>query len=325
MQTQHQGRRVLALTLLLAVAGAAAAVELVQPETVSGRGLLPWWVLAPAFALADVLVVPIGLRRSRMMLPLTAAPLVLGLFLATPVDLLTGRVIGATVVAVLWRDRRALRIGLDAALVAAGTAAAQAVFATLLVGTGSDGPGRGAAAAVLGACVAGLLDTSVVLLVAGWYEGRTPGADAARLLLVSLAGSTAAGMVGLVGVTLIKGASVGLPLALACAAVLITQRAYTSQSEWHRNLQRLHELSDALAAAPASSDVVALMLAQSIELIEARYAEASLNGLDGPDGGLDGLDGPDGHDRPSCWVLRAGERPEGPRPPVLPGVDSLPA
>jgi diguanylate cyclase (GGDEF)-like protein len=312
MQTQHQGRRVLALTLLLAVAGAAAAVELVQPDTMSGRGLLPWWVLAPAFALADVLVVPIGRRRSRMTLPLTAAPLVLGLFLATPVDLLSGRVIGATAVAVLWRDRPALRIGLDAALVAAGTAAAQAVFATLLVGTGSDGPIWGAVAGVLGACVAGLLDTSVVLLVAGWYEGRTRGVDAARLLLVSLAGSAAAGMVGLVGVTLIKGAAVGLPLALACAAVLITQRAYTSQSEWHRNLQRLHELSDALAAAPASSDVVALMLVQSIELIEARYAEASLAELDG-------------REQPSCWVLRAGERLEGPRSPVLPAVDSLPA
>ena len=328
MPTQHQGRRVLALTLLLALAGGAATVALGQPDTVAGRGLLPWWVLVPAFALADVLVVPIGLRRGRMMLQLTAAPLVLGLFLATPVDLMVGRVVGATAVAVLWRDRRALQLGLDAALVAAGTAAAQAVFSTMVlhgqlgdsIGAGLVGQlgGQlvGAAAAVLGVCVAGLLDTSVVVLVAGWYEGRTPGVDAARLLLVSLAGSIAAGTVGLFGAALISGTSVGLPLALACAAVLVTQRTYTSQSEWHRNLRRLHELSDALASAPASSDVVGLMLAQSIDLIEARYAEAVVDGVD--DDGVPWAD-----DRDCCWVLRAGERPEPPRMPVLPGLGSL--
>ena len=322
---QHHGRRVVALTLLLALTGCGAVLAGVSPSVHAGSATLGWWVLVPAFALAELVSLPLTRGRRRpgahargrapLVLALTAAPLVLGLALATPVELFVARVLGVTLVAVAWRDRPALRLGLDAALVAAGTGAAQAVVAAL-AGTPDDvvgplAPGSGAwaawsAAAILAACVAGLLDTSVLVLVAGWYEGRVQSVDAALLLLVSVAGSVIAGGLGLLAVATGPGPAAGLPLAMACAAGLGLQRARAVLRERQRRLGQLHELSDALLAASASDDVVGLVLARSLDIIGARYAEAVLDGADG--------------DPPRVWTLRAGGTVRG---PVLLAADAV--
>jgi len=317
---QHHGRRVVALTLLLALTGCGAVLAGVSPGARPGSGALGWWALVPAFALAELVAVPLmpGRRRrpgahardsAPLALALTAAPLVLGLALATPVELFVARVLGVTLVAVAWRDRPALRLGLDAALVAAGTGAAQAVVSALAsspddvpgpVGPSAVGWVGWAVAALLGVCVAGLLDTSVLVLVAGWYEGRIPSVDAALLLLVSVAGSVVAGGLGLLGVSAARGADVGLPLALLCGAGLILQRARVALRERQRRLRQLHDLSDALLAASASDDVVGLVLARSLEIIGARYAEATLDAADGAPA--------------RTWTLRAGGVVRGPLP-----------
>jgi diguanylate cyclase (GGDEF)-like protein len=103
--------------------------------------------------------------------------------------------------------------------------------------------------------------------------------------------------------------SIGLLVAVCCLVGWATRRAVVSLAGRHRSLRRLHELSDALVAAPASSDIVGLVLAQSIELMGARYAEVCLA---------------QGQGAPArSWVLRVGQQPLGPCPPVPVGVDSL--
>jgi diguanylate cyclase (GGDEF)-like protein len=62
------------------------------------------------------------------------------------------------------------------------------------------------------------------------------------------------------------------------ATLLLGYRAFATLSERHTRLERLYRLSDVLAAAPGSTDVVASVLEQSADLLRAGYAEILLGG-----------------------------------------------
>jgi diguanylate cyclase (GGDEF)-like protein len=73
-----------------------------------------------------------------------------------------------------------------------------------------------------------------------------------------------------------------LPLVLLLALgalLLIGYRAFTVLSDRHARLERLYHLSDALAGAPGSADVVRSLLEQSTDLLQADYAEVMLGGV----------------------------------------------
>src|SRR6185312_780360 len=88
--------------------------------------------------------VQLRLRREAFSLSLSEAPLVIGLFLARPIELLAGRVIGSALVFVAYRRQRPMKAGFNTALVAAGTA----VAVTLVRGVVARG-GAGVGAAPL--------------------------------------------------------------------------------------------------------------------------------------------------------------------------------
>lgn len=56
---------------------------------------VPWWVLAVAFALAELCFFHVKVRRQSLMVNLGEIPLVLGLFYSFPIEIVVGHVIGA--------------------------------------------------------------------------------------------------------------------------------------------------------------------------------------------------------------------------------------
>src|SRR5687767_4941531 len=99
-------RQTLAVLALVAALLGTAAV-LVLPLLNRGPFLpsptLPWWVLAVAFAAAETSVLHIQRGREARSISMSELPLVLGLFFASPIALLVGRVVGGAVTLVVLR------------------------------------------------------------------------------------------------------------------------------------------------------------------------------------------------------------------------------
>ena len=295
------GARVALFAVLLAAAAVLLAARQAPAPPQGARADVPWWIFAALFAVTEACVVQLRLRREAFSLSLSEAPLVIGLFLATPGALLAGRVVGSALVFVAYRRQTALKAGFNTALVAAGTAVAVSTFAALLPHGGRGGPVAGAAA-LAATTTAGLVDSAALLLVVAWYGSPVSIRGVVGEIASSVAVSAVVGLAGLVAVAALGSGEASWPLAIASALVLVGYRAYAALADRHTSLERLYRLSDALAAAPAWQDVVASVLAQASDLLRAGYVELLLTGH-GPGRAPLG---------PQRWSLRAGGEVEGP-------------
>ena len=88
-----------------------------QPPT-----LIPWWILAAAFYVAEAKVVHIHIGHSAHSFSMSEVPLVIGLFLVNPTGFIVARVVGFV---------EAPAIGLDLPLDLRGTAFQQRVWQAL--------------------------------------------------------------------------------------------------------------------------------------------------------------------------------------------------
>jgi diguanylate cyclase (GGDEF)-like protein len=134
---------------------------------------------------------------------------------------------------------------------------------------------------VIVTALAGLLEASVLALASRRPGERGAPPAAHPLVPVLLSGVIAPALVALTGVVAVLAVNQGaatLPLAVTGAAVLLGYRAFATLSERHASLERLFQLSEALAAAPAASDVVSSVLRQSRDLLAAGYVEIVLCG-----------------------------------------------
>ena len=284
--------RVAVFAAVLAIFGLVPLV-LHRPGQLNGFTMLPWWGLAILFAVTEACVVTIRVRRQSLTLSLSEVPLVMGLFLASPSALLLGRLLGSLAIFLVYRRQTPLKVIFNAALLLAATAIAEVTFVALL--TGADPLGyRGCLAAVLAASIAALLGAAAHVLVRTWSEGMIPRLEIARTGLYSVSGAALVGLIGVVPVLAFSRGEAALPVAVLGAIVLIGYRAFVALADRHARLEQLYQLSDALAEAPGSADVVRSVLRQSADLFHAGYAEMMLTGS-GPGIGA------------QLWSLRHGE------------------
>ncbi len=69
---------------------------------------LRWWMVAIGFCLAEVFVVHVQFQKETLSISLSEVPLVLGLFLASPYELLFGQIVGAAVALIFHRRQFSL-------------------------------------------------------------------------------------------------------------------------------------------------------------------------------------------------------------------------
>jgi diguanylate cyclase (GGDEF)-like protein len=270
--------RLALLSLMLAGAAVLLTPAAARPSALDGLPLAPWWLFAGLFAVTEACVVQLRLRREAFSLSLSEAPLVIGLFLARPIELLAGRVIGSALVFVAYRRQRPMKAGFNTTLVAAGTAVAVTLFRGMVpAGAASFGPHAwcAALAATIGA---GVLDSLALTLVVGWYATPVTGRVLLGELASSVAVSTIVGSAGLVAVAALGGGEATVPLALAGGLALLGYRGFGTFADRHTSLERLYQLSDSLAAAPEWNDVLASVLRRSSDLLRAGYVEVLLSG-----------------------------------------------
>ena len=136
-----------------------------------------WWELAAAFYLAEVFVVHLQFRKQAHTLSLTEIGLVLGLFFASPANLLAAQVAGAAVALFVHRRQRPIKLAFNLAQMPLCTGIALLVFRSLP----HDGPEsvQTWAVVLLAVAVAHTVGVGLVSGVIGVAEAKFVGAAAA--------------------------------------------------------------------------------------------------------------------------------------------------
>ena len=199
-------RIALALSAVLFACGVALGLPFVDRDAYLPSPEVPWWVLAVAFAATEIYVVHLQSRRQGQTISLSEIPLVVGLFLASPVALLVGKLVGSVVAMVAHRRSPALKITFNLALHFAETSVAVAVFRTLTHLLGGAQPITWLAACVAAFAASCLSHTAVALIVA-IHEGGLTVRAVLRAAVTCQGASPMAVTLALIGVITVSASS----------------------------------------------------------------------------------------------------------------------
>jgi diguanylate cyclase (GGDEF)-like protein len=278
---QKQTVRVVGLVCVLVLLSAPAWAAIDAPVVHTSAGFqVPWWVLAAAFALTESAVLHVQTRREAQTVSISELPLVVGLFLAEPGELVLGRLIGSIAVIVLVRRSSALKTSFNVALFATEALVALAVFHTLAGESPVVEPRQWVAAMV--AVLASNAVGSVALgLVIGIYEGATTVRSLAQEAVTSQLFAPGVVVLGLVAVICIDSGGRN-PWMVGAAVLVLTicYRKYSSLFDRHVNLERLYEFSQAVGQSPEKEIVVRLVLEEVRELLTSDRARLLIHAGD---------------------------------------------
>lgn len=265
-------RRVWSLNILLTL----IAIPLVTGPISSLPALdapidLPWWVVALAYGVAEVLVVHLQFRRDTHSFSLSEIPLVVGLFFLKPVDLLLAMAVGSIVALTLHRRQPPMKLVFNLATLTLVTSTAILIYRTIVSGRDPLGPAGwfGAVAAAIGADILSLLLISVVVWLA---VGRPP--DIARLVGSGTVASFINSCVALVTVTIlwIHADAIWMPIVLA-GMMVGGYRIYGSVRQKHESLEILYESTRRLHQTPDVEAVIETLLRQAQQMFRSERAE----------------------------------------------------
>jgi diguanylate cyclase (GGDEF)-like protein len=248
----------LAGTAAVAYALGANAVDPVLP----GSALVSWPLLAAGFALAELGVVQLTLRREAHTFALTELPLVLGLMFASFGVLVVSGLAGTAVALVLRRRRPDGRVALKLPLFVLGAGVAGLLYHRLLAGTDPLEP-RGLAAMTSAVAAVSALGIAVAFLGVRLSAGRATLAGLGRALAIGLA-------VTVTNTTLALGAAAliatrpHLVVLLVPPAVLLllSYRSYVNQQNEKDRIVFLNALTQEINGAARVEDAVRAVLEQ---------------------------------------------------------------
>jgi diguanylate cyclase (GGDEF)-like protein len=262
-------RSVVWLTIGLAVAGAAAGFGVVRLSRLPGQhsGVVTWVLLAAGFAVSEVFVVHVHIRRESHSFSLSEVPLVIGLFLVSPRVLLPAALVGFGLALGLHRRQAPIKLAFNLAKEPLEVAIALAVFRT--AGTTGRVPGVAAGLAAVAAMLAcALFAGLLVSVVIALSEGAWTGSGVLRRLPMSALGSVMAACLGLVAVVLIDVDPSMLWLLVVPAMVCYgVYAAWTAQSRRMQSVQFLYRTAQVLQDYPSIDDAILALLAETRELL----------------------------------------------------------
>jgi diguanylate cyclase (GGDEF)-like protein len=219
---------------------------------------VPWWGYALAFFAAGRLASMDSPRRGTQAITLAAAPFVVGLFHATPLDLLTGYAVGTAIAAATRRPRPVWQTAFDLVRFAVFGAIGIWVFRAI-----AGNPNLPVWHSAVGAIAA----TAILVLRRTLSEGvvlrpreRGTWIDIANHLRAASVAAAASMCIGLIAVRLIPVDRLALvPLTVVTVAVLMTHRAWVRERYDHEAAEFLIGAVDALAGRELEPSIILLL------------------------------------------------------------------
>ncbi|HUR04271.1 MAG TPA: EAL domain-containing protein [Nonomuraea sp.] len=268
-----RGTRIVGLIVLLI--GLGTALLMYTPaldNKAPGPTHLPWWAMVLMFGVSEMVVLHIQIRREAQTVSLSEIPLVVGLFMAGPVGLLVGRVVGSLLIFVFHRRQTPIKVAFNTALVFASGALALTIWS--LAFNGQEAGPAAWAAAFAALVAAGSFDASITTLAIACYEGRIKLSRMAREVASAGTLAAAVGTVGLVAATAITyDVRSAFLVEAAGALLLLGYRAYASLRERHESLEQLYHFSEVVSGAHDVDTVLRSVLGQARQLLRSDRAE----------------------------------------------------
>jgi diguanylate cyclase (GGDEF)-like protein len=262
---------VLRMTAGMAVLAALVVRPLLLAGSLNRAVELPWWALAAGFAATETWVLYIQIKRESHTVALSELPLVLGLFFASPAQLLLGRLVGSLFICVFHRRTKPLKTAWNMALIALQTGVAVAVFRLIAVGSSHPVEWLGAFA---GAVAANCLGSVALALVIAIYDGGLRLRPIVRDMVLGQPAAPVAIILGLLAASSLSAYPGNLwLLVLAGAALLLGYRTYASLADRHLNLERLYRFTQAVSSSPEIDEVLGNVLREARDLLKSENAE----------------------------------------------------
>lgn len=236
---------------------------------------VPLWAFVTLFALAEVCVVHIDLRRQVFSASLTEIPLVLGMYFIAPRGLVLSYLAGAAIALVIHRRQRILKLFFNLCHLALQASLAVIVFHAVL-GHGDPVRPRGWLAVLVAVIVtdifASLVITAAMSLAEGGRLQLLP-----QLMSVGTVASFANTTLGLTAATILWARiEAAWLLSFPALLLLLAYRAYAHQRHKHESLERLYDSTRAIQQSLGRESIVEALLEQARRMLNAEIAEIIL-------------------------------------------------
>jgi diguanylate cyclase (GGDEF)-like protein len=266
-----------AMIAATATLGAALFVLVVSDmEPFDATVRLTWWQLAAGFALAELCVVHAHVRGSAHSLSLSELPLVVGLLLAHPQDVVIGQVVGPALVLVLRRGHSPLKLAFNVAQFTLTSSLAAVVLHGIAADPATAGPTLWAATLAAVACasvVGAVLVFVAIRLAEGAFPSSRPQAMIGAAVVVALTNAS----VGLAGASVVaEDVRSGWLLVPPGLILLLAYRAYLSERTKHQSLEFLYEVARSVSRAPDFESALVNLLSRCRQAFRVRTAEVVL-------------------------------------------------
>ncbi|MEA2623578.1 MAG: hypothetical protein QOH61_2488, partial [Chloroflexota bacterium] len=276
-------RAILAFTLAVLAAALFIDVTWLGPADVliPGTGT-PWWLIAGIFAVAEIFVIEFTLRNDTHSFTLSELPLVIGLFVLPPEQLVLAQIVGAGGALLLQSPRSPQKLAFNIANFTFGTSVAYLVFRSIISTADPLGP-SGWVAGFAAAFVSDTLATLLVVAAISLSEGRPPRIPRMFGLgtLYTLA-DTSLALVSVV-VLVLHPASAWLLMVLA-AVFFFGYRTYGSLRQRNESLETLQRSTRSIQMALQLERVAESLLGHARDLFGADVTELWLFPGEGEDG-----------------------------------------
>ncbi len=207
---------------------------------------LPVLALAAAFVAVELMTVNLETKHEAHALTFSEVPLVVGLYFASPPDLLLGRVLGGLIVLAVLRRQHLAKLLFNLSFFFLECTIAIGLFRALL--QAGDPTAIANWPAVFGAMlVSQVVGVGVVALGITVYGGWPGGQLIRRVLLfgtLTAVANTASGLA--LGVSLWDRSYVGLLFIVLAVVMFVLHRAHIRLTERHKNLSTLHDFTRGL-------------------------------------------------------------------------------
>ncbi|MGH2463605.1 MAG: putative bifunctional diguanylate cyclase/phosphodiesterase [Candidatus Limnocylindria bacterium] len=262
-------------TLVLAIDAAAvivAVVTLPQLAPIDRSWHLPWFVMAIGFWAAEARVIHFHFRRGAHTFSLNELPLVVGMFLAAPVEVVIAQVIGSAVALTFHRHQPPVKLAFNLGSFALSSSIGLVVFH--LVGSGPlTDPSRWLAA-FLGAGIANVVGVFAVAAALTVSEGSLGLRKLRQMLGVSsVVAATNTSVALLAVIIVIADPRAAWLLVVPIATLFFGYRAFIGARQQHESLELLYESTRILQRTPELDSALVQLLYHSRTMFRAERAE----------------------------------------------------
>ena len=237
---------------------------------------IPWWLVAIAFALADIKVIEVHFRRESHAFSLTEVPAVIGLFFLSPSAYVLATMVGAFAALVVSSRQAPVKLGFNLANYFLLSVVMVMIFRTIEHTVGAPGilDYAAAFAATLAAAVIGAVNIATAITLSGGAPQFKKLPDMLQFgALVAVANTS----IALLAVTILwfSPGAIWL-LVIPIVTLFLAYGAWVSEREKHERLELIYQSSRILQHSPELDTALVALLDHARSMFRAELAEIVL-------------------------------------------------